>query len=165
MNDRVNFYLDSFVDNPMVNIGHAAGLLWVGFIKTVMWTNYGWIPEEKAALALHVQAPWRVCRDNRVLFGQEDLFSACDLDANERGVETQGSEFDQRMQKWLNDMRNDRVVSCTVNECYDLRIVFSNGDVFETWGNSYEDVEYWRVLFFDREVPDLVAGGKGYELI
>lgn len=164
MRQEVEILLNRLIEKPIIEIGHAANMLWMGFGKRIPWANYKGKIVERSTIALHVQAPWRFLRGSQILFAQDDLFisdCACLSDVQK----TRESIFEQKSKAWIKSVPDVCVVNCTMNLYHDLRIDFSNGDIFEVWSNISEDSECWRMLYFDHNHVHLVVNGNGYELI
>ncbi len=164
MRQEIEMLLNNLVQKPIIEIGHAANMLWMGFGKRIPWTNYKGIVVERSTIALHVQAPWRFLRGSKILFAQDDLFvSNCEGLPNAQ--EERETVFEKKSKEWIKSADGACVVNCTMNIYHDLHIDFSNGDVFEAWSNISDDSECWRMLHFDHDHVHLVVNGNGCELV
>jgi hypothetical protein len=114
-------------------------------------------PRRVAAYALHVQCPWRIVFEDRIVVGYRDLaFPPTGVD--EEGFDPEEARItrrDERMERFLM-ARLERprvVVSCTVGVQGSLAIIFDDAAVLELFPDTSrgeEEREYWRLLLPDR---------------
>lgn len=147
MIDKVKSALEG---QPLLYIGRATDMLWMGFGKLVKIKNYKGLEDEKGEFAVHVQCPWRFVHQEKVVVGSRDIYmprngiSDHEFDYEKRGL----SIFDSICEAF-----NSEWIPLLVSEvCVDifgtLKIIFANGLVFETFINSVTTDEYWRFINF-----------------
>lgn len=110
---------------------------------------------KRPELSFHVQTQWRFVKDEKILLASHDIYepfspdvpSDWDWDIFDRQKE-ESSVFDAER----NNV-NSRLESCKVKECGcspigDLKMIFSDGTLFETFTPASKKDEEWRLIDF-----------------
>ena len=108
---------------------------------------------EVGEYALHVQCPWRLTQDDRLLVGSGDLWTPADPDADPQkyGPDVVGSSWlDYQLRKCLNAREAVHVVIISADSFGGFHLSCSDGIEFEVFpnasGTSSDVSEYWRLL-------------------
>ena len=142
--------LDQLVELPLSRIGCALDLLWMQF---------GPLREEKSLrgtsrmvgdFALHVNVPWRFCRNSKILIGNRDMYfygggESYDFD---RGGASRFHLFADRFNAEL-ELHPLSITSISSDDAGSLSIQLTNGHTFEAFPNVSHDspgFEFWRLL-------------------
>jgi len=108
------------------------------------------------AYSLHLQTQWRFVHNNSILLGSRDIYRpySATIDESEWDYSLIGrpneesSLFDVVSKQLTENLSGHYVTSCEQSSFGDIRIVFSNGYVFEAFiPASYQDEE-WRLIDF-----------------
>lgn len=108
--------------------------------------------------SFHVQTQWRFIKENKILLASRDIYLPYNPQINEREWEydiggradNESSIFDV-IQKTFSDNFTDAVVSdVEINLLGDLKIIFSNGIIFETFTPSMREDEFYCFICFDK---------------
>lgn len=127
-------------------------------------------PEDavRAECSLRFMCQWRFILEGRILLASRDIYlpynPELDADADweydlSGRPDAQSSIFDVQRREVEQRLRECTVSAAGVNEMGDLRIVFSNGAVFESFTPSSRADEFWRMIRFypDREAEHIVV--------
>ena len=124
-------YINIIKGQPLINIGRAADMAWIGFGKTIKVKNYKGIEELKSSFALHLQCPWRMVdtENKKILFTAYDMYLpnsstewTDDFDWDIQGI----NRYDEQAKKWFGNNKNIIVEEVELNELGDLKIILSN---------------------------------------
>lgn len=119
--------------NKLIDIGRSADLLWMVFED-----------EKEAKYSLHVQCPWRIYQEQRIIASNNDIYVLNPEFDNNEDVEwdTIGANlFDRFIKKGL--MKGLLVENILLSEMNDLTIKFSKRISFENFVNTDRE-ECWR---------------------
>lgn len=110
---------------------------------------------KRPEFSFHAQTTWRFVRDGKILLASRDIYEpfspnvpdGWDWDIFGRSKE-ESSVFDAVR----NDV-NSRLEPCSIKECScspigDLKIIFSDGTLFETFASASKKDEEWRLIDF-----------------
>ena len=75
-NAKIDNYLKLLLNQPLLAIGRASNMLWVGFGKEIECTNFRGQKVKKSSIALHVQSSWRIIDTKRkeIIVAQSDFY-------------------------------------------------------------------------------------------
>lgn len=75
-NAKIDNYLKILLNQPLLAIGRASNMLWVGFGKEIECTNFRGQKVKKSSIALHVQSSWRIIdtKQKEIIVAQSDFY-------------------------------------------------------------------------------------------
>ena len=148
-------------------IGRAANLIWlaIGEMRECMVANKMRL---RSAYAIHITCACRVIATNhKILFtGDDKYFPKPGLpDDEDFDWDVQGNNlFDHKAKIWFSSNSSIYVRSVEISSLGDLKILFSNEDLFETFV-SYSEEESWRFLEPSMNKKHLVVSGNTIEYV
>ncbi len=147
-------------------------LCWISFGDLIEITNYKGEQVIRARYALHIQSNFRIWQFSNYDFriGYGDVFNPCggverpeDFDFDVQG----GNFFDEKVAilRQNSELMNGLVIEkIEVNEMFDLKIIFENGVVLETFSDCFcENEELWRLFTFGENRKHIIAYGTRIE--
>lgn len=117
-------------------VGRCADMLWVSMIEE----NNSLIKQE---YILHIQCPWRLKNKDTILIASYDMY----IDENDQDIDQEefNSIFDNNLNIIKN--RNLKIVNMKISNLGDIKMLLSNGWVFETFTNTSSKIEEnWRLI-------------------
>ncbi|MFI3231308.1 MAG: hypothetical protein R3Y29_07170 [bacterium] len=145
---------------------------WIGLGDLISVTNHRGEQVTRAKYALHLQSNFRIYQptnlDLRIGYG--DVFNPYG------GVERpENFDFDVQGENFYDEkvailqqntvLMNSMIVKTVeISELFDLKIVFDNGVILETFSDCFcESVELWRLFTFGEDSQYIIACGTGIE--
>lgn len=109
--------------------------------------------------SFHIQTQWRFIKENKILLASRDIYipfnseiDECEWEYDIGGRADDESSIFDVTQKTFNESFIDAVVSSAeINQIGDLKIVFSNGIIFETFTPSSRKDEFYRLICFQEK--------------
>ena len=165
-NAKIDNYLKLLLNQPLLAIGRASNMLWVGFGKEIECTNFRGQKVKKSSIALHVQSSWRIIDTKRkeIIVAQSDFYFPNRLlkEMVEFNWDVQGNNlFDEKSSNWFKRTSGIYISNYKINTWGDLLLIFSNSDALEVLINSSDDAECWRLFECNSDKPHLAVTGKG----
>ena len=155
----------ALVGLPLWSSGRAGDLQWFAFGDRRTVTTSNGKAKEVGEFALHVQCPWRIVRDDRVVVGSSDLYYPADEaaevpeDFDWDGVVTRR---DRRVAALFeNETGAFAVQRIDVGDAGALRIAFDKGYALELFPHDSVTDEDWRLFRPYLDDPHLVVTGTG----
>lgn len=151
MNDAALENLKSLLDTRAWLPGIAAGMLTMSFGASVSRISHSGEKITTGEIALHIQCPWRIIRDQVVLVGSSDY------GAIEDEEEAIGYIHDRLAAVFSDEPRVEAIES---REGYAFRMRLSNGallDVLPTQSHTDDYPEFWRIFRVASDAPHFVA--------
>lgn len=106
-----------------------------------------------ADFSLHIQTQWRFTKDDAIILGSHDIYEPYSHSVSDNweydifGRKDEESSIFDVTAKTLNVTMSNAVVSnITISIFGDIRIVFSNGVLFETFILASRKAEQWRLI-------------------
>ena len=138
-------------DQPLWSAGRAADLAWFQFGERRTVKDYRGNPKVVGEYALHVQTPWRIIREDRVIVGSNDL---CDP-ATEN--DSEGEDFDWAASSpygmdakltalFENETRQFLTRNIQIGEAGSFSIIFNDGYSLGVFPDGSSKREYWRLF-------------------
>lgn len=162
--EKVLLRLNALLGVRIMDIGHAADLLWVGFGDEVEYINYKGTARMVNTYALHVQSNWRLTSPSGILLGDSDLYYPSDTLSEDEvenwvSLENFDSIFDQKADLFVKQFEETaiKVVAIDVDILGGLKIRFDNLYEFEVFPDSSTPREFWRFFDFISDEPHLVV--------
>ncbi len=148
-------YLENLRDGIIYDINRTVDMVCFSLVKSFPDVN---------EFGLHVQCSCRMISEGRkeVIFASNDRFVPRSTEewTDDFNWDVQGENlFDEKAKEWVRENKNVFIENYQFNELGDLRLVLSNGDVFEVMVNC-SSREAWR--FFECNVDTrhfVVMGG------
>lgn len=151
-------------------IGRAADMCWVHFGETIQVNDYKGDIVEKGTYALHLQCPWRIIKKEEqqiISLGSYDIYEpkstmewSEDFDWDVQGMNL----FDEKLSAIKIYEKVIHIKSVKINTLNDLKIIFSNECILETFINSSTDNECWRFFKCNSHENHLIATGRSLGL-
>lgn len=108
---------------------------------------------EVGEYALHVQCPWRLTEDTRLIAGSGDLFTPATPEADRTTFKWDvvgATWWDHQLREFFSNPAPIRVEHIAADPFGGFRLIFSAGVSFEVFPNTsaapHDDSEYWRLL-------------------
>ena len=108
--------------------------------------------------SLHLQVQWRFTFENRILLGSRDIYEPFSKDVGEDWdydemdrPDEESSIFDVVHKQVAQALLGHHVTECIVSPLGDIRIVFSNGYIFEVFIPASYQTEEWRLIDFPKD--------------
>ena len=154
--------MNRLINQPFHSMHRAADMLCLNFGNT--WkedtlqirgrTLHRRFPE----YSLHLQVQWRFIYQNQILLGSRDIYEPFSQEVGEDWdydpigrPNSESSVFDVVSKRVSQELLGHHPVDCAVSPVGDIRIVFSNGYIFEVFiPASYQDEE-WRLIDFPKD--------------
>ncbi len=136
-------------------IGRSINLCWIGIGDLIPVTNYKGEKIIKAKYALHIMSNFRIWQPDNPNFriGYGDVFNPCGGLEPPEGFDydIQGWNFYDEKVKALQEnhqlMSGLIVKTAQTNQIGDLKIVFNNGVILETFSDTFTpNIELWRLF-------------------
>lgn len=141
----------------------SLNLVDIGFGSLFERVSISGKPYTVASFALHIQCPFRLIYQNRIIAGSEDMYiCSCDEDATDLNV-NKNSLFDHKIHEIQESFKDEYVTDIKVNVFGDLEIICSNLSIF-VFVSSSADCEAWRFFEVDKNTRHLVISGNKFEL-
>ncbi len=150
------------------DVGRAANIVWFQFgdLSTKIVRGK---PRTVAAYALHLQCPWRIIYNRKIILGSADMYRPNSHYQEDRSSfnwdEPGENALDEKLEAFIFDKINWNVESIKVDDYGGFILYFSNGYQLETFPNeTSDDGELWRLLMRD-EQQHFVVSRNEVELI
>lgn len=139
----------------LVEIGRAADMLWmsIGEPFTITSRRNGQ-KRTVSQYALHVQCPWRLLRNGKIILGSSDIYEpynralASGSDWNWDVFSGEQSVFNETANKLNETLLPLTIVNAAASNNGDLTITFNKETVFELIVPGSARHEYWRFIDF-----------------
>lgn len=164
MQSEIHKHLSLLQQLSILDIGRAADLVWFQFGVVESQQD-----EPVASYALHMQCPWRITYEQKIVIGSADVYRprldyTGDPDLFEWDVagmnaldEQVNLHFHWNTMKWtVERMMADHYGGFTIS--------FSNGYQLESFIHETSDTELWRLLM-RTEQQHFVVNGQGTEVV
>lgn len=161
---EIEDYLKILKDKPIINIGRASNMLWIGFGEPLKVYDYKGNEVTKSSISLHVQSTWRIINkgEKKIKVASSDMYTPnSNLEwSDDFNWDIQGNNlFDEKSKRWLGD--NIFVKDYKINRWGDLLLLFSNEDSLEIFVNVSDDSECWRLFENNSNKDHFVVTGQG----
>jgi len=157
--------LNKIIGEKIKKIGRTADMMWVCFGKDVNTVNYKGESVVKTKYSFNIQCSWRIKNEKQILFASNDIYKPNSLteQTDDFDWDIQGNNlFDEKSKTWLKQIDNHYIIEAVLNSCNDLFLTLSNGDVLETFIDTSEDDECWRLLDYGEN--HIVVTGSDVQL-
>ena len=154
--------MNRLINQPFHSMHRAADMLCLNFGNTWKEDTLQ-LPSRMLHLrfpeySLHLQVQWRFVFENRILLGSRDIYEPFsrnvgedwDYDIMDRPDE-ESSIFDVVHKQVAQALLGHCVTECTVSPLGDIRIIFSNGYIFEVFIPASYQTEEWRLIDFPKD--------------
>ena len=166
------FELKELIGQKFQYIGRSIDLCWIGLGDLIPVINHKGEEVTRAKYALHILSNFRIWQPSNSNFriGYGDMFNPCggverpeDFDFDIQG----GNFYDEKVVILQQDselMSGLIVKTVEMNEMFDLKIVFENGVILQTFSDCFcESVELWRVFTFGENRKRIIVCGTGID--
>lgn len=135
--------IDLLEGKYLVGMGRSIDVTWLIF--SVEENN------KEGDCALHVQSPWRIFTDERLVIGSGDIYEALpEVEYDEWDI-VGNSQFDLIVNNDICKVLPLKNDSVKLNQYGDLKIYFSNDFYLEIFANSCSAIEYWRLIDYIKD--------------
>ncbi|MBN1552898.1 hypothetical protein JW979_15600 [bacterium] len=164
-NKRKKISIDLLLKKQIVDIGRTGNVLWLKFANPKIDNTAEQI-EADHIFTLHIFCDCRMIDQEKreIVFGSSDLYDnkagtewSEDFDWNVQGA----NQYDEQVKKWLAANNGVYVEKIKFNVLRDLRLLLSNGHVFEIIVTFTSEGECWRFFEEDSKRDHFVVTGKG----
>lgn len=165
-NEDIEQYLEILIGKPLLDIGRASNMLWLGFGTPLETTDHNGKSYLKSSISLHVQSTWRISNKEEKLikFASSDMYTpnsnikwSEDFNWDVQGINL----FDEKSREWLNNNQGLCVKDCRINCWGDLLLLFTNSDKLEIFVDVTDESECWRLFEQDSKKEHFVVTGQG----
>lgn len=130
--------IDLLEGKYLVHMGRSVDVTW--FIFSVEENN------KEGDCALHVQSPWRIFSDERLVIGSGDIYEVlAEVEYDEWDI-VGNSQFDLIVSNDICKVLPLKNNNIKLNQYGDLKICFLNGFCLEIFANSCSVIEHWRLI-------------------
>ena len=145
------------IHSELINCGRCNSMDWL------------WFNQLGSIYAIHLQCPWRIVDQERVLLANEDMYypnTEFSGDYDEFEWDNQGGNlFDEKVGQVLNTEKEKWTIKSYVTSPFgDLEIEFENGKKLQIFITGSTDSEQWRFFKKDRNEPHIVVKPNNYSL-
>ncbi|MDR3258323.1 MAG: hypothetical protein LBT51_01750 [Fusobacteriaceae bacterium] len=126
---------------------------------------------KKSIYQIRLKYPWRMVnlKTKSILFASNDIYEPNSItrpklklyesfDWQQKG----NNLFDEKLGKWKLKNKKIYIDEITVNLFGDLRIKFSNNNVFETFTDTETDIEIWRLFECRNKENKIIVTGERF---
>ena len=151
-------------------ISRAANMLCMGFGEICLIKDKRGREYEVSKFRIHVQCTWRMVslKKGEILFARDDTYEPKKNDINKEDFDwdkKDGNLFDEKSNKWFKEEQDIYVMDVQITEINDIKLYFSNGDIFECFIDVSSEVECWRIIkedFVKGDIHYVVTGTSIY---
>lgn len=153
MNSEIEKYLNLLKGKQLRDIGRSSNIIWLSLGDCLEVYNEKGDALITGKFSLNVQCPCRMVdkEKRKVLFASLDIYepSSDNKWSEDFEWDVQGNNlFDEKAKKWVSSNESVYIVDYKFNIFRDLRLILSNGNIFEVTIHSSSEDEAWR--FFER---------------
>jgi|LSQX01.2.fsa_nt_gb hypothetical protein len=150
-NKRKKISIDLLLKKQIVDIGRTGNVLWINFANPKI-DNAAEKIEADNIFTIRIFSDCRMIDQEKreIVFGSSDLYDnkagtewSEDFDWNVQGA----NQYDEQVKKWLAANKDVYVEKIKFNVLRDLRLLLSNGHIFEIFVTLSSEDECWR--FFE----------------
>ncbi|MBN8550379.1 MAG: hypothetical protein J0M12_13785 [Deltaproteobacteria bacterium] len=148
--------LESLLGKPLVGLGRAADMLWLGFGDPCQITNFKGKERSVSEFALHVQSAWRFIKEGRIALASGDLY----LDSVTKFADdgrSPLSRFDSEVPLFSSREVPATVKSVAADEMGGVVLIFDSGLHFEIVVMDSAKEEKWRFFSNKSEADHFVV--------
>ncbi len=162
MQEEVHKHLSLLHQLSILDIGRVADLVWFKFGDSMQ-------PEPVASYALHLQCPWRITYEQKIIVGSADMYRPRsdyeeDIDLFEWDI-VGTNALDEKVNLHFHLNKLQWEVERILTDHYGgFMICFLNGYQLEAFTHETSDAELWRLLM-RREEQHFVVNGDGTEIV
>lgn len=147
--DEIETKLGILIDLPLVDMGRAGSMLWLGFGEKAVIYNRKGLAVEKCKYYLNIQCSWRLTKDDLIVVASKDIYMprSGKKDDNFIWDEFGANRFDERVDLLKQDFfSNIKVTEIRADSFGGCRICLNFGTEIEIFpDDSFED-EFWRFI-------------------
>ena len=145
---RMSNYIIKLKNKGSTSIGRASDMVWIGFGNTIKIRDFRGIEVKKEEYALHIQCPWRIIKDNKIILANYDIYVPKNCNCVENfDWDVKGKNlFDEKIIKLKEKIINSVVRDVTYYEYGDVNIFMENDYQINVFVNGSNKEEYWRFI-------------------
>ena len=160
---KANEMCNPLVGYPLKYIGRSIDLVKIGFGEELSRKNLRGVEVHTYLFSLHLQCPFRIVKEGKILVGYNDLFVSSDGSISQVDLEIKESLiFDKRVNENLSFLVGEQVQSVVLSNTRDLEIKL-NSYCIEVFITNSTDREDWRLFKPWKKEKHLVAFGNNIE--
>lgn len=162
--NRVAEYIqDSLMGKRLRYILRSCDLIDFGFGDTFIRKNRYGKNVEVAALSLHLQCPFRITRQDRILIGSDDLFFSSSSEDDNVDLRMKDTcILDDKLKSLQGIFSKESVTGVSVSPCGDIFIQLSTLNVSAFCTGSTAN-EMWRFFETGTDKHHIICTGLGFE--
>ncbi len=164
--NRVAEYIQaSLMGKRLRYIVRSCDLIDFGFGDTFIRKNRHGKNVEVAAFALHLQCPFRITRQDRILIGSDDLFFSSSSGDDNMDLRMKDTCILDDKLKLLQDLfSKESVTGVSMSPCGDIFLQLSTLNVSAFCTGSTGN-EMWRFFETGTDKPHIICTGLGFEIV
>lgn len=168
--DRITFELQRLVGQPFTDCWRVSNMQIFEFGPQRDIVNRKGQVVQAADIKIHVQCPWRVVREGRILFGSRDLLWPADhrVPLDDFDYDKHQTVLDVLKSQWFDEHRKAplKVIGVSGDDYGGFRIELGGSvflEVFPCKSGPREGSEHWRLLDNRSDGPHFVVTPYGIE--
>lgn len=139
----INKYLEN---NVMEGMGRCSDMIWISFGKELLVRNYRNEEVKKSEYALHIQCPFRISKNNKILLSNYDIYTSIEGSINDDWDVIGNNRYDKIVEDLLIPMLPLKVNKVNFSKIGDIEILFKDNIAINIFVNSSEIAEEWRFI-------------------
>ena len=172
MKNQIEKVMQQLVGLPLWSMGRAGDLIWFAFgvERREVPTRKG-LKKIVSDFSPHVQCPWRIREDGRIIVGHGDLYYPAGDDPYGEFAENPpgrigANQFDQRALKLMKDYEKSPLIVGAVKAdgVGSVSITLNQDHFLDIFPSSSLSTEYWRVFRPSSEEDHFVVTSNGIEI-
>ncbi|MEW9078550.1 hypothetical protein [Terrisporobacter glycolicus] len=139
----INKYLEN---NVMEGMGRCSDMIWISFGKELLVRNYRNEEVKKSEYALHIQCPFRISKNNKILLSNYDIYTSIEGSIKDDWDVIGNNRYDKIVEDLLIPMLPLKVNKVNFSKIGDIEILLKDNIVINIFVNSSEIAEEWRFI-------------------
>ena len=166
---RIEDAMSNLIGQPMWACRRAADLAAFHFGRQNKTFDLKGANTEVGDYALHVQCPWRIVRDDRVIVGSGDLYYSADISNEQDSAEFDWDRNSNRRDELIrlffeNGSKQFAVQRIAIGTAGSVQILLQERYFLEIFPDKSLAREQWRLLKPDSGEPHFILTGAGIEV-
>lgn len=128
-------------------IDRISDMVEIGLGNEIEYTSVLGKKKIKNKQTFHIQCPFRIKKDKKLIVGNRDIYNVCDENKNWDDWEKYGSNYFDKIVE--NEIKPDlplEILDIAENDDGDVSIFLSKGYCIEIFVNAASEDEYWRFM-------------------
>ncbi|UPA30836.1 hypothetical protein L0P85_01470 [Terrisporobacter glycolicus] len=132
--------------NIMEGMGRCSDMIWISFGKELLIMNYKNQEVKKSEYEFHIQCPFRISKNNKVILGNYDIYTLLDDSISDDWDVIGSNRYDKILNEILLPMLPLKVNKVNYSKIGDIEILLEDNIVINIFVNSSDLDEEWRFI-------------------